>query len=441
MARYFTSLVFLLMFLCPEVFAQFSTYPFCNGGLRPDGYIDFSDLPAGPNFPKDADVPSASFTATLPVHGVSGLTVEVTIPSLTSVVGGGLPIYNVNQGTLVLNGFPPLGELILLQFSNAVAGLGLVAKSQSRGSTYVLQINPASTDSDPPNFQNNSSTHTVEDHYLSTPLVAVALNGGSFKSASVSYTGGEASPSLGDLRVQSTVASYTNLVPQEGLEQWLISGSVTSPVNGTASSWPDQSGKGHNATQTIAAYQPAQVEADGNTCFGAFSFSGKQYFNFDLPIAGWQQMTIFMVAKASVNAAAGSGPSQASAIFWNENANGGNTYLTPYEGSVRFSFGTTQVGNEPVYTRPVSMGQDFTITRAVHNLETDSLYINGLLALTQQNRLPVLSGTTGAGYIGRGFNATYFNGEISEILVYNRVLSAAEAAAVEFYLRNKFGTQ
>jgi len=33
-----------------------------------------------------------------------------------------------------------------------------------------------------------------------------------------------------------------------------------------------------------------------------------------------------------------------------------------------------------------------------------------------------------------------FHGEISEILVYNRVLSANEAASVESYLRNKFGT-
>ena len=53
----------------------------------------------------------------------------------------------------------------------------------------------------------------------------------------------------------------------------------------------------------------------------------------------------------------------------------------------------------------------------------------------------VMSGTSGDGYIGRGFNNTYFNGEINEILVYNRVLSADEAASVEKYLRNKFGTE
>jgi hypothetical protein len=81
------------------------------------------------------------------------------------------------------------------------------------------------------------------------------------------------------------------------------------------------------------------------------------------------------------------------------------------------------------------------VTRAVHDRTTDSLYVDGLRVLSQTNKNPTLSGTSGDGYIGRGFNNTYFNGEINEILVYNRVLSADEAASVEKYLRNKFGTE
>ena len=67
--------------------------------------------------------------------------------------------------------------------------------------------------------------------------------------------------------------------------------------------------------------------------------------------------------------------------------------------------------------------------------------MNGLLALRQANKNPVLSGTDGTGFIGRGVNGTYYNGEISEILVYDRVLLQDEAASVESYLRNKFGTR
>jgi Concanavalin A-like lectin/glucanases superfamily len=128
-------------------------------------------------------------------------------------------------------------------------------------------------------------------------------------------------------------------------------------------------------------------------------------------------------------------------VFWNENALWGNTFVNPYQSSVPFRFGTTQVNNQPIYTRPVTIGQDFTLTRAVHNGTTDSLYVDGLLTLRQQGKSAIVNGASGAGYIGRGLNNTYFNGEISEILVYDRILTADETATVESYLRNKFGTR
>ena len=53
----------------------------------------------------------------------------------------------------------------------------------------------------------------------------------------------------------------------------------------------------------------------------------------------------------------------------------------------------------------------------------------------------MLAGTSGAGFIGMGYNNIGYTGEISEVLVYNRVLSVNEAAGVESYLRNKSGTR
>jgi hypothetical protein len=152
-------------------------------------------------------------------------------------------------------------------------------------------------------------------------------------------------------------------------------------------------------------------------------------------------MTVFLVAKSTVTPPTGSYASFAAAMLWNENANWGNTFVSPYQTSEVFRFGTKQTGNQPIYARPRTIGQDFTVTRAVHDNSTDSLYVDGLLVLRQGNKLPVLDGTSGAGYLGRGINNTYYNGEISEVLVYNRVLTVEEAASVESYLRNKFGTR
>ena len=253
---------------------------------------------------------------------------------------------------------------------------------------------------------------------------------------------GFAPPTISNVRVQSATASDTGLVPTKGLQQWLSSDAImpTGPPAFPLAAWPDQSGNGHDAAQTVAANVPSPVR-DGNYCKPAVSFNGNQYYNFNLPIGGWQQMTVFMVAKSAVDPAAGSYASFSSAMLWNENAAWGNTFVSPYQGSEAFRFGTTQVGNQPIYSRPATIGQDFTITRAVHNSDTDSLYVNGLLVLRQGGKLPVLAGTSGDGYLGRGINNTYYNGEISEVLVYNRVLTVEEAASVESYLRNKFGTR
>jgi hypothetical protein len=102
---------------------------------------------------------------------------------------------------------------------------------------------------------------------------------------------------------------------------------------------------------------------------------------------------------------------------------------------------TTQTNTNLTLIRPrASIGGDFTITRAVHDHDTDRLYVNGIRVLSRGGNLPALGGVTGAGTIGAGINGTYYDGEISEILVYDRVLSVQEAAQVESYLRNKYGT-
>jgi hypothetical protein len=413
---------------------------FCNAGLRPNGYIDFAGLPPAPNFPSgdSGSTISAPVTATLPVAGVPGLTVQVTIPALQGQQQG--PAYSVSNGTLMLNGLPSTsGELLTLQFSNIVAGVGLMANSVGRQSDFTLQTDAPGIA--PPNFANSADTLTIAPKFYSIPLQQVDLQAG-FQTAYLLYAGSAdfGTPSIANLRVQASGASYTSKVPRQGLQQWLISESVQSPFVGAASAWPDQSGNNHDATQTDAANQPSPVQGDGNACQPAFYFGGNQYFTFNLPIDGWQQMTVFLVAKSLVDPSH-AGPSQASAIFWDENAYWGNTFVSPYQARVPFRFGTTQVGNEPIFYRTSTVGQDFTVTRAEHNGEADSLYVDGQLALYQANKRVALNGTTGMAYLGKGLGNTYFKGEISEVLVYDRVLSQQEAAAVEFYLRNKFGTR
>ncbi len=415
---------------------------YCTSGLQPDGYIDFSAMPPAPKTAPGQ--PSPQVTATLPVHGVPGLAVTVTVPPLAPNTDSSGPVYSVNGGTLQLNATlsqDPSGSILILNFNQPVTGVGLNTQTTGRFAyTYTLQVGiPDPTDPLKP-FATTASGYTMELGIPQTQsLQMVGLPGSpptSFQTASVFFNGSEYyTLALSNIRVRSTSApDPSKAVPTNGLQQWLRADTSTAFGSST---WKDQSGNGHDATPGTVA---PTLTADGRNCQPAWSFSNNAYFNFDLPIAGWKQMTIFMIAKASTDGPAANLYSQNSAILWTENQNWGNTFLTPYQTHASARFGTTQVGNNLAYVRPAGgIGQDFTSTRAVHDNGTDSLYVNGMLVFSQAGKLSALGGVTGAGTIGEGINHTFFDGEISELLVYDRVLSNDEAAAVENYLSTKYG--
>jgi hypothetical protein len=421
---------------------------YCTAGLHPDGYIDFSGLPPAPNIvgsPEGKVTPSAAVTATLPVYGVAGLTATVTIPALYNSVPGAQAAYSVDGGTLQLNGLPQssASSVLTLAFNQPIAGVGLNAVTNGRFEyAYTLQVGQPSGDS-PAVFATTAAGYTLNLGEPQTQsLQMVALLPTRFGTASVQFAGDEYSAiTLSNVRVQSSSApDPAKVVPTNGLEQWLRADQAQASLDGAGSgTWQDQSGNGHDATPS--AMQPL-LTADGRNCQAAWQFTGNQSFSFTLPIAGWGEMTVFLVAKAANANAPTNSFAGNSAIAWTEDEPWGNTFVSPYQTNVYASFGTTQVGNTLYYSRPGGgAGQDFTTTRAVHDHGTDSLYINNMLVQSRSGKLSVLGGVTGGGTIGAGMGNTFFHGEISEILVYDRVLSADEAAVVESYLAEKYGTQ
>ena len=425
---------------------------YCASGLHPDGYIDFSGLPAAPLL--QGSTPSAPFTATLPVIGVPGLTVTINIPPLTlfDSFQPPVPLYSVNGGTLTLNGYPGASgsgaTTLVFRFNQPIMGLGVNPQNPEGRFTYAYNLQEGDGTGPFPLFSTTAGGYTVD---FPTPrnqsLQMVGLNT-TFQTASLSYPGdpGEffRTATFSNVRVQSTSApDPASSIPTEGLKQWLRAdkGVTYDPVSQSATgAWQDQSGNGHNAMPSLG-HEPT-FSADGRTCQSTWQFNGASSFNFNLPIAGWGEMTVFLVANNAQDPPGDTYYSEAAAILWTENASWGNTFVSPYQTHVNARFGTTQVGNNLSYTRPASgIGQDFTITRALHNKDTDEIYVNSLRAFSQSGKQHALNGVTGAGTIGEGINNTYFNGEISEILVFNRVLSDNEAARVESYLRNKYGTK
>jgi hypothetical protein len=415
---------------------------YCTAGLVPDGYIDFSALPPAPAF--KPGVPSAPVTATLPVAGTPGLTVTVTIPSITSNPGAPTgPVYSVNGGSLFLNGLPYQGSstqaptVLTLTFSQAIAGISLNTLATGRFTyTYTLTSGVPNPAIPFVSFATTASGYTLDLYAPQTQHLEMVGLQTTFTTATIQFSGNEYyALGLSNLRARSASAPDLSAgISKNGLQQWLRAD--TNTIQST--SWKDQSGNGHDATPSDG---PVLV-ADGKHCQPAYAFAGNEYFNFNLPIAGWQAMTVFLVAKANNNGPAGASDAFNAPLFWAEDAYWGNTYISPFQTHAYARFGTTQTGNNLYIARPAGgIGQDFTVTRAVHSGTMDSLYVNGMLAASQGGKLAALSGVTGAGTIGKGLNNSEFDGEVAEILVYNRVLTNSEAAQVESYLALKYGTQ
>lgn len=87
----------LCLAICPLwVMAQNSTneFSFCPAGVRGDGVLDWTSLPAAPT-------PAAPVSASIPVAGVSGLQATVDIPN--QQLNPLLPLYTANGAQLNLN--------------------------------------------------------------------------------------------------------------------------------------------------------------------------------------------------------------------------------------------------------------------------------------------------------------------------------------------------
>jgi hypothetical protein len=227
-------------------------------------------------------------------------------------------------------------------------------------------------------------------------------------------------------------------VPTQDLKLWLSADAGVTLNSGYISAWADQSGNGTNATQPDPNTQPTFL-ANAVNGRPALKFDGiGDFMTFKLPVNGLTGMTMVLVSVSTDQDGNWNGVENAP-LYWGETASWGTVHLSPFQRMVKFRFGTGQSGNLPVYTRPASLGYRYSLTTAIKNSSTESLYVNGTQVLTQQGRLAAIANVSDTGNIGRGYNLnTYFSGEIAEVLVYARALMDAERQQVEQYLLGKY---
>jgi hypothetical protein len=242
------------------------------------------------------------------------------------------------------------------------------------------------------------------------------------------------------VKVEIAFSTVGTSIPTDSLKLWLKAdvGIKGNDVSG----WEDQSGNKANAEQATAKSQPI-LEKDSVNGMPAVVFDGvDDFMTFTLPINGLTGATIILVSAATNDITLAFPYCQNAAIFWNETASWGTAHLTPLQSTVWFRFGTGQTQTLPVkYDYKTPIGDEFTIATAMMEGETDYLYVNGQLVLT--NKKPqgqkTIANQRDVGNLGRGYDDnTYFPGKIAEVLVYARTLTESDRKQIEQYLSNKY---
>ena len=215
-----------------------------------------------------------------------------------------------------------------------------------------------------------------------------------------------------------------------GLQLWLDANdrSTITESGDKVSQWDDKSGNGNDVTQGTGAFQPA-TQSDAQNGKNVLTFDGTNHFMnsvFDSSLDLRNDFTIIYVAKTDDIAAA-------------RRALATDGYATGVASSARTQY--TALG-----VQDYSSANDYwnTSLHIINTMTMDSsndaiFYKNNAVFSSPTGANPANATTTGI-FIGSRENGTQkWDGEIAEILIFNKVLNASERLEVNTYLSNKWG--
>ncbi len=227
-------------------------------------------------------------------------------------------------------------------------------------------------------------------------------------------------------------------VPANQLRLWLRADSGVILKNGRVQKWQDRSGNSVDAVQPDPARQPLYVS---NAVNGkpAVAFDGAgDHMTFRLPLNGLAKLTLVIVCSSPMDADGGWNGVRNAPLFWDETAAWGTVHLSPFPKIIRYRFGTGQSQNLPSYKLPDPAANRYRVVLAIKDGSRESLYVDGINVLNQNGKLTTIQNVQDVGNLGRGYQDTYFKGEIAEVLVYGKALSSAERGQLTAYLNERY---
>ncbi len=212
-------------------------------------------------------------------------------------------------------------------------------------------------------------------------------------------------------------------LPSDSLALWLRSdaGVVTSGSNVTQ--WTDQSGKGRNAVPTLSSFPQyvSNVRFNSNTGLSTPAF--QTFAN--------KRGTMFVVTKCT----GGSGTFGFGTIVSTYVGAGVQWQTGVYASTASYAwYDGTGSSNISITSSPINQWGIVTYDRNVN--DSLRLFKSGVLA----GKLHIANNQPASNVFLIGYNSfsEFLNGDIAEIIVYNRSLSEAEIYQVNTYLANKY---
>jgi len=244
---------------------------------------------------------------------------------------------------------------------------------------------------------------------------------------------------LCEVPTYSNVYSINFYSPPANMNLWLMANkNISSGV--IVNSWLDNSGIGNNAFQSNPGRNPAKSLVPAINNMPAVKFSGNEFLTIAdnaSQIFNSEITALFVLRTDS---------SIAGQTLFNKKRSGGTDPGLEYAYSSTKQFsaihqGQTQnVSDRVTITSPFFEG--WNMLRMRRSNTNGSIYLNSVQRQVSIN--PAANGvnTTSPDSIdigvGRDGNSNFFNGEIAEMMLFNRSINNAEALAAEDYLNDKY---
>jgi len=211
-------------------------------------------------------------------------------------------------------------------------------------------------------------------------------------------------------------------LPSSGLKLWLSADTGLTLNGSTVSAWADQSGVGNNATQSTASNQPS-VTASILNSKPVIHFSGAQWLTLPNFLSGSATEVLVVVRATSATNASG---------IWRFGSSGSGDYYSYTDGTLYDGFGSAVRYAEGRPSQDITQFHVYEVCSQAGSWES---WIDGVpLYKSSANTV----GFTTAPLLGHNADGVNFSGDIAEIVVYNRALSASERQQSLSYLTQKY---